>query len=140
MKCFGQFLSYFANLQASRGAERRSTAWQEEPGGGWRSAGVYGKIFGCSFYFHTRSLFSFTWELGSGWACLDQFLADRVEREETNWMKVKVFSFKLFCRSLLLSVLETVLLTKILANKTEKIFPASDAVKTYWNHYEKNCK
>ena len=80
----------FANLQASRGAERRSTAWQEEPGGGWRSAGVYGKIFGCSFYFHTRSLFSFTWELGSGWACLDQFLADRVEREETNWMKVKV--------------------------------------------------
>ena len=59
-------------------------------GGAWRSAGVYGKIFGCSFYFHTRSLFSSTWELGSGWACLDQFLADRVEREETSWMKVKV--------------------------------------------------
>ena len=41
----------FANLQASRGAERRSTAWQEEPGGGWRSAGVYGKFWGFSFNF-----------------------------------------------------------------------------------------
>ena len=41
----------FANLQASRGAERRSTAWQEEPGGGWRRAGVYGKIFISLFIF-----------------------------------------------------------------------------------------
>ena len=76
-----------------------------------------------------RSLFSFTWELGSGWACLDQFLADRVEREETNWMKVKVLSPKSFCCSLLLSVLDTVLLTKVLANKSEKIFPASKCSK-----------
>ena len=87
------------------------------------------KIFGCSFYFLTRSLFSFTRQLRSGWACLYQFLADPVEREETNWMKVKVSSSKLFCCSLLLSVLDTVLLTKVLANKTEKIFPASECSK-----------
>ena len=88
--------------------------------------GSMGKIFGCSFHFHPRSLFSFTWELGSGWACLDQFLADRVEREETNWMKGKVLSSKSFCCSLLLSVLDTVLLTKVLANKClRKYFGAS---------------
>ena len=34
----------FAILQASRGAKRRSTAWQEEPGGGWRSAGIWGEF------------------------------------------------------------------------------------------------
>ena len=57
-----------ANLQASRGAERRWITWQEEPGGGWRSDGVYGKIFGFSlFSFSTRSLFSITWGPGSGW-------------------------------------------------------------------------
>ena len=39
-----------ANLQASRGTERRWITWQVEPGGGWRSAGVYGKIFGFLFY------------------------------------------------------------------------------------------
>ena len=36
----------FAIQQASWGAERRWTTWQEEPGGGWRSAGASGKIFG----------------------------------------------------------------------------------------------
>ena len=53
-------------------------------GGAWRGLEEcwgFGLTF-CDFCFHTRSLFSFTWELGSGWACLDQFLADRVEREE----------------------------------------------------------
>ena len=43
----------FAILQASRGAKRRSTAWQEEPGGGWRSAGIWGEFLESeSFYFH----------------------------------------------------------------------------------------
>ena len=101
-------------------------------GGAWRgleeSWGLWENFY-FSFYFHPISLFSFTWELGSGWACLDQFLADQVEREETNWMKVKVLSPKSFCCSLLLSVLDTVLLTKVLANKTEKIFPASECSK-----------
>ena len=44
---------------------------------------------------------------GSIWGIVDQFLADLVEREEINWMKVKVSSSKLFCCSLLLSVLDT---------------------------------
>ena len=35
----------FANLQASRGAKRRRISWQEEPGGGWRSAGVLGNFW-----------------------------------------------------------------------------------------------
>ena len=39
----------FTNLQASRGAKRRLTAWQEEPGGGWRSAGALGLIFDFAF-------------------------------------------------------------------------------------------
>ena len=38
-----------ANLQASRGAKRRLTAWQEEPGGGRRSAGALGLIFDFAF-------------------------------------------------------------------------------------------
>ena len=33
--------------------------------------------------------------------CLDQFLADLVEREETAWMKVKVLLSELFCCRLL---------------------------------------
>ena len=39
----------FTNLQASRGAKRRLTAWQEEPGGGRRSAGALGLIFDFAF-------------------------------------------------------------------------------------------
>ena len=71
----------FAILQASRGARggekpgRRSLEGLEES---WD----FGSNFGVST-FQTRSLFSITWEPGSGWACLDQFLADQVEREET---------------------------------------------------------
>ena len=74
-------------IQQGGGEEVNSLA-----GGAWRGLEEcwgFGLTF-CDFCFHTRSLFSFTWELGSGWACLDQFLADRVEREETSWMKVKV--------------------------------------------------
>ena len=33
--------------------------------------------------------------------CLDQFLADLVEREETSWKKVKVLLSELFCCRLL---------------------------------------
>ena len=51
-------------------------------GGAWRGLeerwGSMGKIFGLSFHFQTRNLFSITWELGSGWACLDRSLADLV--------------------------------------------------------------
>ena len=38
--------------------------------------GVWGKFL--VFHFQTRNLFSITWELGSGWACLDRSLADLV--------------------------------------------------------------
>ena len=44
--CFCCMFYLFAIQQASWGAERRWTTWQEEPGGGWRSAGASGKIFG----------------------------------------------------------------------------------------------
>ena len=49
----------FVNLQASRGAKRRSTAWQEEPGGGWRCAGVLGE-FSESESFHLAYIFGET--------------------------------------------------------------------------------
>ena len=74
-------------------------------GGAWRGLeecwGIWGKFLVARFIFNQEALFSFTWELGSGWACLDQFLADPVEREETKWMKVKVLLSKLFCCRLL---------------------------------------
>ena len=60
---------------ANRGGEEVNNL----AGGAWRgleeSWGLWENFY-FSFYFHPRSLFSFTWELGSGWACLDQFLAD----------------------------------------------------------------
>ena len=55
-------------------------------------------------------------------------------------MKVKVLSSKSFCCSLLLSVLDTVLLTKVLANKTEKIFPASECSKDLLESLSKEVK
>ena len=78
--------------------------------------------------------------------CTDPQEAERQMREAIKWgleqnkrtirmiklerlWKVKVLSSKSFCCSLLLSVLDTVLLTKVLANKTEKIFPASECSK-----------
>ena len=51
---------------SQQGGGEEVKTWQEEPGGGWRSAGVQGKIFGFSFYSHTRSLFLFTCEPGIG--------------------------------------------------------------------------
>ena len=52
----------------------------------------------------------------------------RMIKLERLW-KVKVLSSKSFCCSLLLSVLDTVLLTKVLADKIEKIFTASECSK-----------
>ena len=43
--CESQFSTEKKHLQASWGAERRWITWQEEPGGGWRSAGVFGENF-----------------------------------------------------------------------------------------------
>ena len=71
--------------------------------------------------------------------CTDPQEAERLMREAIKWgleqnkrtirmiklerlWKVKVLSSKSFCCSLLLSVLDTVLLTKVLANKIEKMF------------------
>ena len=51
----------FANLQASRGAERRSTAWQEEPGGGRRSAGALGKFLESESFHLEVSNFNHLW-------------------------------------------------------------------------------
>ena len=56
--------------------------------------GSMGKFLG-SLYFHFQQEVCFQSLGGPGVVgfCLDQFLADRVEREETIWMKVKVLSF-----------------------------------------------
>ena len=48
----------FVNLQASRGAKRRSTAWQEEPGGGWRCAGALGEFLESESFHSDGSIFN----------------------------------------------------------------------------------
>ena len=55
----------FAILQASRGAKRRSSAWQEEPGGSWRCAAALGEFLE-SESFHWKDQFSITCVLGIG--------------------------------------------------------------------------
>ena len=61
---------------SQQGGGEEVKTWQEEPGGGWRCAGAQGKIFGLSFHFHTRSLFSITCEPGIGGSAQYQFLAE----------------------------------------------------------------
>ena len=115
--------------KASRGAKRRRISWQVEPGGGWRSDGGLGEKF-LVFHFQTRNLFSITWELGSGWACLDRSLADLVnERRRLEW-KWKFCHFWLvllflgFCLSAWYG-----LMPKVLANKCIKYIEASESSK-----------
>ena len=79
----------FAILQDSRGTERRSTAWQEEPGGGWRCAGALGEFLERES-FHEKDQISITCELWSGRLAEEPFFS-RVEREEKIQMKAKVF-------------------------------------------------
>ena len=81
----------FANLQASRGAERRSTAWQEEPGGGWRCAGILGEFLRKVRVFICKDQISITCALWIG-RLADEPVFSRVEREERIQMKVKVLS------------------------------------------------
>ena len=43
---------------SQQGGGEEVKTWQEEPGGGWRSAGICGKIFGFLFSFLPKILFS----------------------------------------------------------------------------------
>ena len=81
----------FAILQASRGAKRRSTAWQEEPGGGWRSAGIWGEFLGkWEFSFESVNFLSLV-RCGLAGTPRYQFSAELNGRREFQ-MKVKVLS------------------------------------------------
>ena len=59
---------------SQQGGGEEVKTWQEEPGGGWRSAGVQGKNFGLSFHFYSSSLFLFTCESGIGRPASASFL------------------------------------------------------------------
>ena len=39
---------------SQQGGGEEVKTWQEEPGGGWRSAGICGKIFGVSLFIFTQ--------------------------------------------------------------------------------------
>ena len=93
-----------ANLQASRGTERRWITWQVEPGGGWRSAGVYGKNFGFSFIHEVcfQSMWARDWR-----ACLYQFLAELNEKrhldERESFCHLNRFVVVFYCQCLIRS-------------------------------------
>ena len=66
---------------SQQGGGEEVKTWQEEPGGGWRSAGICGKIFEFLFSFLPKILFSKTCEPGIGGATHEPVFG-RVEREE----------------------------------------------------------
>ena len=106
----------FVSLQTSRGAKRRWITWQEEPGGGWRCAGISGKnFFGC---FSSRSTFQLLVCCGLA-GLADEPGFSRVDWEGRDEWKVKVLLLKSSVLFILLSVLDTALWAKVLANKHE---------------------
>ena len=74
-------------------------------GGAWRGLeecwGIWGKFLVAHFIFNQEAFFHSLGSSGVVGPCLDQFLADLVEREETSWKKVKVLLSELFCCRLL---------------------------------------
>ena len=82
---------HFAILQASRGAKIRSTAWQEEPGGGWRCAGALGRFLESESFHYEGSIFQSLVCCGLAGLPRNQFSAEW-NGEEKLQMKVKVLS------------------------------------------------
>ena len=134
----------FANLQASRGAERRIISWQVEPGGGWRCAGALGQIFVNAFKQRVwRGILGSNWSRfleGSfhqvGWHPPDYgrwqgIFGKGVGRGRDSLQESESFIHSnRFACCILLSVLDTVWKTKVLENKPKKIcFPAYDCSK-----------
>ena len=65
---------------SQQGGGEEVKTWQEEPGGGWRSAGVQGKIFSLSFHFHQEICFQSLASCGLAGLPMYQFSAELNER------------------------------------------------------------
>ena len=70
--------------------------WQEEPGGGWRSAGICGKKFlSFSFQFHPRFCFRRLVSRGLAGQPTNQFLAELNERRKLDESESFIFKIVL---------------------------------------------